>query len=89
MEEIPDPTPKPPPPKKKKQQQPPTKTGSCFLVGGLIHREQRFNPVAGVANLSMLFLATLALVVPTPIGCVRVGVYNVDMGVWVSGCVDM
>jgi Ca2+:H+ antiporter len=45
-------------------------TGSCFLVGGLIHHEQRFNSVAGVANLSLLFLATMALVVPTPIGCV-------------------
>ena len=43
-------------------------TGSCFLVGGILHKEQRFNPVASVANLSLLFLASLALVIPTPIG---------------------
>ena len=43
-------------------------TGSCFLVGGIIHKEQRFNPMASVANLSLLFLASLALVIPTPIG---------------------
>jgi Ca2+:H+ antiporter len=42
--------------------------GCCFLFGGIKNKEQRFNAVAAVANLSLLFLATIALVVPTPIG---------------------
>lgn len=42
--------------------------GCCFLFGGIKNKEQKFNAVAAVANLSLLFLATIALVVPTPIG---------------------
>lgn len=42
--------------------------GCCFLFGGIKHQEQKFNSTASVANLSLLFLATIALVVPTPVG---------------------
>jgi hypothetical protein len=44
--------------------------GCCFLFGGLKNKEQKFNSTAAVANLSLLFLATMGIVIPTPIGSV-------------------
>ena len=55
--------------------------GCCFLFGGMRHPEQKFNATSAVANLSLLFLATIALVVPTPIGLVTSWGWVNDLGV--------
>ena len=39
--------------------------GSCFLLGGFKYKEQTFNAVANKASASLLFLAAIALVVPS------------------------
>lgn len=40
--------------------------GSCFLFGGIFHREQRFNVTSANAMMGLLALSSLALVLPTP-----------------------
>ena len=40
-------------------------TGTCFLLGGMKYKEQTFNAVANKASASLLFLAAIALIVPT------------------------
>ena len=40
-------------------------TGCCFLFGGLYFPEQSFNPQANKASCSLLFLAAIAITVPT------------------------
>ena len=42
--------------------------GGSFLIGGLKHHEQQFNRVAARFQSSLLFLATVALLVPSLIG---------------------
>ena len=39
--------------------------GTCFLLGGMKFKEQTFNAVANKASASLLFLAAIALIVPT------------------------
>jgi len=39
--------------------------GSAFLVGGIRHKEQRFNKVAAVTNSGLLIIAVLALSLPS------------------------
>lgn len=48
--------------------------GCCFFFGGLKKKEQKFNSVAAVANVSLLALSSIALVLPTPFA----NYYNVD-----------
>ena len=40
-------------------------SGTCFLLGGMKFKEQTFNAVANKASASLLFLAAIALIVPT------------------------
>jgi len=40
--------------------------GCCFFCGGLKYKEQRFNPTAATANMSLLLLSSIALILPTP-----------------------
>jgi len=40
--------------------------GFCFFCGGLKFQQQKFNPVAASANLSLLLLSSMALILPTP-----------------------
>jgi Ca2+:H+ antiporter len=40
--------------------------GTCFFCGGLVFKEQTFNPTAATANMSLLALSGIALVLPTP-----------------------
>src|ERR1044071_32288 len=39
--------------------------GTAFLVGGIRHREQRFNPTATRAYSTMMFLAAVSMAVPS------------------------
>jgi Ca2+:H+ antiporter len=41
--------------------------GFCYLVGGLIYAEQRFSTLANKAFCSLLFMACIALLVPTSV----------------------
>jgi Ca2+:H+ antiporter len=40
--------------------------GCCFLFGGFIYNEQRFNITSASASMGLLALSSLALVLPTP-----------------------
>lgn len=40
--------------------------GCCFFFGGLIYKEQQFQPMVATANMSLLALSSIALVLPTP-----------------------
>mmetsp|Transcript_40400 Transcript_40400/g.79051 ORF Transcript_40400/g.79051 Transcript_40400/m.79051 type:complete len:490 (+) Transcript_40400:140-1609(+) len=40
--------------------------GFCFFCGGMKFKQQKFNPIAASANLSLLLLSSLALILPTP-----------------------
>lgn len=40
--------------------------GCCFFFGGLIYKEQEFQPVVATANMSLLALSSIALILPTP-----------------------
>jgi calcium/proton exchanger (cax) len=40
--------------------------GCCFFFGGLIYKEQEFQPVVATANMSLLALGSIALVLPSP-----------------------
>lgn len=41
--------------------------GFCYLVGGLIYAEQRFSTLANKAFCSLLFMACIALLIPTTV----------------------
>ena len=43
---------------------PPT-TGACFLVGGVYYRTQEFNALSNRTSSSLLFLATIGIMIPT------------------------
>src|SRR5215510_12022917 len=42
--------------------------GASFLLGGLKHHTQEFNPVSARLQAGLLFLATVALLIPSAIG---------------------
>ena len=42
--------------------------GTCFLAGGLIYKEQSFNPMFAKANMSLLGLGCIAFFMPTQFG---------------------
>ena len=42
--------------------------GASFLLGGLRHREQEYNPLTARLQVGMLLLATVALLVPSAVG---------------------
>lgn len=39
--------------------------GMCFLFGGMKHKQQRFNALANKVSSSLLFLACIAIIIPT------------------------
>ena len=39
--------------------------GSCFFLGGLKYKEQTFTATANTASASLLFLAAIALTIPS------------------------
>ena len=43
----------------------PMRTGSCFFLGGIRYKEQTFNATANKASASLLFLAAIALTIPS------------------------
>jgi Ca2+:H+ antiporter len=56
--------------------------GGAFLLGGLKHYKQEFNPINARTQASMLLLATIALIIPSAVAHVdqvRVGTYMLPL----------